>query len=73
MEKPEPAGLRRRAVSREVRDLALQLAGENPAWGYRRVHGELTRLGYQVSDATVRVDLRARRYRPAPRCVDSLA
>jgi hypothetical protein len=54
----------RPAVSREVRDLALQLAGENPGWGYRRVHGELTRLGHQVTDATVRRLLRARR-RPA--------
>ena len=61
----------RPAVSREVRDLALQLAGGNPGWGYRRVHGELTRLGYQASDATVRRILRARRYRPAPRCVDT--
>jgi len=57
----------RPAVSEEVRDLVLRLAGENPRWGYRRVHGELTRLGYQVSDATVRRILRARRHRPAPR------
>ena len=49
----------------------LRLAGENPAWGYRRVHGELTRLGYQVSEATVRRILRARGYRPAPRGLDT--
>jgi putative transposase len=49
----------------------LRLAGENPAWGYRRVHGELTRLGCQVSEATVRRILRARGYRPAPRGLDA--
>jgi len=49
----------------------LRLAGENPAWGYRRVHGELTRLGYQVSPATVRRILRARGGRPAPPDLDT--
>ena len=61
----------RPAVSREIRDLVLRLARENPAWGYRRVHGELTRLGHQISEATVRRILRARRYRPAPRGLDT--
>ena len=61
----------RPAVSQEVRDLVLRLAGENPAWGYRRVHGELTRLGYRISEAAVRRILRARQYRPAPRGLDT--
>jgi putative transposase len=26
-------------TTQEIRDLVLRLAGENPAWGYRRVHG----------------------------------
>jgi hypothetical protein len=29
----------RPGTSQEIRGLALRLARENPAWGYRRVHG----------------------------------
>jgi putative transposase len=61
----------RPAAGQEVRHLVLRLAGENPAWGYRRVHGELTRLGYHISQATVRRILRARGFRPAPRGLDT--
>ena len=49
----------------------LRLAGENPAWGYRRVHGELRRLSHRISGATVRRILHARRRRPAPPNVDT--
>ena len=58
-------------TSEEIRALVLRLARENPAWGYRRVHGELRRLGHQISEATVRRILRARRRTPAPRNVDT--
>jgi putative transposase len=66
---PDRAG--RPGTSRDVRDLVLRLAGENPAWGYRRVHGEPARLGYHVSEATVRRILRARRYWPVARGLDT--
>ena len=49
----------------------LRLAHENPAWGYRRVHGELCRLGHRISVATVRRILRARRWRPVSRRMDT--
>ncbi|MGY3199954.1 hypothetical protein ACVW19_000468 [Streptomyces sp. TE5632] len=36
-----------------VRALVLRLAGENPSWGYRRLHGELLVLGVKAAASTV--------------------
>ena len=33
--------------------LVVRLAKENPLWGYRRIHGEVTKLGLFVAPSTV--------------------
>ena len=43
----------RPAVTAELRALVVRLARENPIWGYRRVHGELDRLGFRIGASTV--------------------
>ena len=47
--------------------LAVRLAKENPPWGYRRIHGELTKLGVTIAPSTVYEILRAAGIDPAPR------
>jgi putative transposase len=57
-----PAELRRRDPHP-----VLRLASENATWGYRRIHGELVGLGYQVSASTVWKILHTAGVNPAPR------
>ncbi len=61
----------RPSSNKQTRELIYRLARENPQWGYRRIHGEVLGLGYQLSESTVRRILRAHGSGPAPREVDT--
>ena len=47
--------------------LVVRLAKENPLWGHRRIHGELTKLGVTIAPSTVWEILRSAGIDPAPR------
>ncbi len=51
--KSRPKWPGRRMVSKEVRNLIRQMSRANPLWGAPRIHGELLKLGIEVSQATV--------------------
>jgi hypothetical protein len=50
-----------------VRSLVLEMARDNPGWGYRRIHGELTGLGHKLAPSTVWQILKDAGIDPAPR------
>jgi putative transposase len=43
----------RKPISREVRELVFRIVAENPTWGAPRIHGELLKLGFDISERTV--------------------
>ena len=54
-------------LSAEMENLAVRLARENSGWGYDRIVGALSNLGYSVSDQTVGNILRRHGIAPAPK------
>ena len=52
-------------VSAEIRDLIRRMAEANPFWGAPRIHGELLKLGIEVSERTVSRLLPRRRKPPS--------
>jgi putative transposase len=56
-----------RCTAPELHRLVLRLASENSTWGYRRIHGELAGLGYQLAPSTVWSILKRAGIDPAPR------
>ena len=47
--------------------LVVRLARENPLWGHRRIHGELTKLGVTIAPSTVWQILHSAGIDPVPR------
>jgi len=48
-------------------EIVLRLARENPTWGYRRIQGELARMGIALAPSSVWAILRRRGLKPSPR------
>ena len=51
--------------AKEVRVLIVRMVAENPIWGAPRIHGELLKLGFDISERSV-----SRWIRQAPRDPD---
>ena len=59
-------------ASAEITALIERLATENPSWGYKRIQGELLKVGHWVSASTIRRVLKTLKIPPAPqRCTDT--
>jgi putative transposase len=57
----------RPSTAAAIRELVIRMATENPAWGHRRVQGELIKLGHRIAASTVWQILHDAGIDPAPR------
>jgi putative transposase len=58
----------RPGTAASVQALVLEMARDNPGWGYRRIQGELAGLGRKLAPSTVWQILQDAGIDPAPRC-----
>jgi transposase len=54
-------------MSAKIRKLVIRIATGNPAWGHRRVQGELVQLGHPIAASTIWQILHDAGIDPAPR------
>ena len=54
-------------MNKEIERLVVQMAKENPGWGYDRIVGAMANLGQRLSDQTVGNILRRHGLSPAPK------
>jgi len=57
----------RPSTAAAIRKLVIRIATDNPAWGHRRVQGELAKLGHLIAASTVWQILHNAGIGPAPR------
>jgi putative transposase len=60
----QPPG--RPRVAKEIEQLVMRMAEENPTWGYRRIQGALANLGHRIDKITVRNILHRHHLEPTP-------
>ncbi len=53
-------------IDKEIEALIIQFAEENSGWGYDRIVGALSNLGYEISDKTIGNVLKRHGIPPAP-------
>ena len=61
-----PKSVGRPRIEKAIEDLVVRMARENRSWGYDRIVGALTNLGYRISDQTVGNILKRHSIPPAP-------
>ena len=58
--------LGRPGVIKEIRQLVVRMAEENPTWGYTRIRGALKNVGHRVGRSTIARILQAQGIPPVP-------
>jgi putative transposase len=53
LSRARPAVPERKRIGKQMRDLIFRVVAENPTWGAPRIHGELLKLGFDISERTV--------------------